>query len=192
MHREHEHNQKLNKAIQNSILMVEFVSETIERHVTQEDVGERLLKIEVEKHKRMHEEKGETHHVEIRHNQTKVSEKEEQLIESFKKQDPLAKQSEYNRITADKATSIGNYGGSSDAGAYGHSHASAEAGCSCQWKQTSEGAIRDAVEKNNEKEHGAYSRNALAGQTKSYHQNESLEGSINNYSSPGDPGTNYN
>lgn len=165
--------------------MVDFSTETLEAHVSEEAVGERMLRIAAERHKQMHEDKGEAAHVEIRQTKSKVSEKEEELIESFKKQDPLAKQdSHYNRLSAENM-SKGNYGGS-DAGAYGHSHSSAEASCKCGWRETAEGAMRETLEK----EHGAYNAKALAGKGVTYQHddNESLEGSLFQYSGPSDPG----
>ena len=164
--------------------MVEFETETLESHVSEEAVGERMLHVAAERHRQMHEDRGEEHHVEIRQTKSKVSEKEEELIETFKKQDPLAKQdSHYNRLTAE-GMGKGNYGGN-DAGTYGHSHSSAEASCKCGWRETSEGAMREALEK----EHGAYNKNALAGKSVTYNNDDdSLEGSLFQYSSPSEPG----
>jgi len=164
--------------------MVEFATETLESHVTEEAVGDRMLQIAAEKHKQMHEEKGEEHHVQIRHTKSKVSEREEELIDTLKKSDPLAKDAQYTRLSEQNAK--GNYGG--DAGAYGHSHSSAEASCKCGWRETSESAMRESL--GGDKEHGSYSKNALQGKTISYqNDDDNLEGTLFQYSGPSDPGS---
>ena len=163
--------------------MVQFTSftpeaeESIDQHVQDSDVGENALKIIAQKHQEQH--KDGKHKVRIKEDEDKpFSDKEESVIKKLSNHD----EGKYKLASADEAS--GMYArGAEGGGAYGHqgSHQS-EASCTCGWRATPDGAIKELLSAGKVDTGVKYESDA--GKISYSSQNNSLEGMANTYSSP--------
>lgn len=161
--------------------MVFFSSETIEQHVSDEDVEEKALRIAAQKHEESH--KNGEHHTEVKETKSGLSKEEEHVIDEIKKQTDI-KDDKYARATAEQAAN-GAYGRIDEKGGgqySSHSHGTWEASCTCgKWKQNSEEAMSNMF--NSDKGTTAPKYQAHTAGIK-YNESDSLEDMTQGYSSP--------
>jgi hypothetical protein len=164
--------------------MVFFNSETIEKHVSDEDVEEKALRIAAQKHEESH--KNGEHHTEVREKKSGLSKEEEHVIDEIKKQTDN-KDDKYTRATAEQANAT--YGRATadekGSGYGGHNHGSVEASCTCGWRSTPHEAMNDMLHLDGGKKGGMKYEAHTAGIK--YNESTSLEDMTSGgYSSPMD------
>jgi len=163
----------------------------LEDSLSGNDVGNHALRIAMEQHRKAHEKRGEDVEIKV-HEKKGLSEEQESIVNELKRADKHANSKEkdaYKAITAETIT--GNYGASAASGAYGHSHGSAEAACSCgNWTMTSSQAMHEFMPKDEKKKgNSMYAGNSdESGGNTLYNQinkgGEDLEAAMHSYSSP--------
>ena len=163
--------------------MIFFSSETIEQHVSDEDVEEKALRIAAQKHEESH--KNGEHHTEIKESKSGLSKQEEHVIDEIKKQTEI-KDDKYARATAEQAVN-GTYGrinaDEKGGGHYSHNHGAVEASCTCGWRSTPHEAMNEMLHLDKGTKGGMKYQAHTAGIK--YNESDSLE-DITGYSSPMD------
>jgi hypothetical protein len=175
--------------------MVDFNSEfeeypeqepqTIEKHVSDTDVGLSALRIAADRHEASHNDG--KHKVVVRdEKEDRFSEQEEQVIDKLKQ----SEDAEYKRAVINEATGLADsYGGGSSDDSYGHGGGHGQASCTCGWNVDDSQAVQQMIgtAEGENKTGVSYTSDADAANAGpgSYSSNQSLEDATQQYSSGG-------